>query len=756
MKTKKIFYLLLIVAIYQIIIFFFGKNWLSDIVPIGDFAGGVAIINELKHIITQVHLSNWSTIRFCGCPNTILWTSLNGIAYIPFTILLKPITAIKVGSLFYLGLSGTTMFVVAQKLTQKATIAFWAGLAYMLSPIFLFNAIHTGHTNFPPYYAWQPLVFLALWQLVKHPTRIKLLWASIALMLAVWLDTERACTSLPLFILVLPMLCSKKATPAITTNPIKHTAIRYGWLISTAIIAFLIGSFFLIPTIIESRYMALFSESQLADAHATFGLNNILSVVDRNGYISQKLSPYLPQRYWSDAGNYYLGISTILLASIAFLARKPKDQRIRLTFWFIALCICLTWPASGTHSIHNNFTEQLTTLYHHLQYPTDHPYLLPTIALSFAIIISALWWLRIKIKCPPFTLIQITLALGFILLVSHTAIFKAMVLLPAYSHLRNPGYFMSALPPLLLIISGSWVLHYFTENLSSSKYFLIIFMAIIATIADYYPYHDGFDNRIPPQQITEFMKASKAMKEHPAPGRYLSRESYNPLADMHTVFSDRTTAWYWLNWSCPKPTYKAFMDKIYAQLHHPDTINHALGLAGLFNVRFITYDLLQGQAPKTEVLESVFTGNTYAIFENSLCRDFVQTYQLDPDSKSPSTFNDLLALKPTASQKTITISKPDNIEIDIKCDTLTLLVLSQSYYPGWQVTADQQPISPNTIEGALPAITLEPGKHHITFSYSRPWYYYFASLLSILTLITLIYFLRRNTARIATKPGATS
>ena len=57
--------------------------------------------------------------------------------------------AAKVGALCYLGLAGTAMYRLAREFTNKRLLAFWAGLAYMISPIFLFNAVHTGHTNFP-------------------------------------------------------------------------------------------------------------------------------------------------------------------------------------------------------------------------------------------------------------------------------------------------------------------------------------------------------------------------------------------------------------------------------------------------------------------------------------------------------------------------------------------------------------------------------------------------------------------------------
>ncbi|MCK5174500.1 MAG: hypothetical protein KAR47_13990, partial [Planctomycetes bacterium] len=74
---KRILSIITIIFAYQFAMFIYGHQWLTDLLPTGDFAGSVAVVAELKQILTSGHLPNWSSLRFCGSPNTMLWSFLD-------------------------------------------------------------------------------------------------------------------------------------------------------------------------------------------------------------------------------------------------------------------------------------------------------------------------------------------------------------------------------------------------------------------------------------------------------------------------------------------------------------------------------------------------------------------------------------------------------------------------------------------------------------------------------------------------------
>jgi len=53
LMKKYIFYIFLAIVVYQVTIFTYGHGWLNSSVPGGDFPGGVAVVTELKEIITK-------------------------------------------------------------------------------------------------------------------------------------------------------------------------------------------------------------------------------------------------------------------------------------------------------------------------------------------------------------------------------------------------------------------------------------------------------------------------------------------------------------------------------------------------------------------------------------------------------------------------------------------------------------------------------------------------------------------------------
>jgi len=65
---------------------------------------------------------------------------------------------------------------------------------------------------------------------------------------------------------------------------------------------------------------------------------------------------------------------------------------------------------------------------------------------------------------------------------------------------------------------------------------------------------------------------------------------------------------------------------------------------------------------------------------------------------------------------------PSQIEISATTDQPGLLVLSDLYYPGWQVYVDSQPRPLLAVNLAMRGVYLEPGEHTVEFSYQPMWF----------------------------------
>jgi hypothetical protein len=80
---------------------------------------------------------------------------------------------------------------------------------------------------------------------------------------------------------------------------------------------------------------------------------------------------------------------------------------------------------------------------------------------------------------------------------------------------------------------------------------------------------------------------------------------------------------------------------------------------------------------------------------------------------------------------------PNQATVQAEADTPALLVLSDAYDPGWQVTLDGQPAKLYRANYALRGVWLPAGRHTVVFSY-QPRSFQIGGLISLLTLLGLL------------------
>jgi hypothetical protein len=95
---------------------------------------------------------------------------------------------------------------------------------------------------------------------------------------------------------------------------------------------------------------------------------------------------------------------------------------------------------------------------------------------------------------------------------------------------------------------------------------------------------------------------------------------------------------------------------------------------------------------------------------------------------------------------TIQARRPERIEVEVSAPTRQLLVLSESYYPGWTARSNGKPLPVIRAYGDFMACAVEPGHSHIVFcfepvSFRRGAWVTLFSLAAVLMTFAFVFWL---------------
>jgi len=71
-----------------------------------------------------------------------------------------------------------------------------------------------------------------------------------------------------------------------------------------------------------------------------------------------------------------------------------------------------------------------------------------------------------------------------------------------------------------------------------------------------------------------------------------------------------------------------------------------------------------------------------------------------------------------AERARIVVDRPERVEVETHVDAAGLLVLTDTYYPGWRATVDGTPATIVRSDHAFRGVRVEPGDHHVVFTYA--------------------------------------
>ncbi len=90
-------------------------------------------------------------------------------------------------------------------------------------------------------------------------------------------------------------------------------------------------------------------------------------------------------------------------------------------------------------------------------------------------------------------------------------------------------------------------------------------------------------------------------------------------------------------------------------------------------------------------------------------------------------------------QATVTLFRPNQLEVQVTANSAGVLVLSEIAYPGWQATVDGVPASVERVDSILRAVPISAGAHTVRLVF-RPRTFAIGALLSVLVLLASVVF----------------
>jgi hypothetical protein len=86
---------------------------------------------------------------------------------------------------------------------------------------------------------------------------------------------------------------------------------------------------------------------------------------------------------------------------------------------------------------------------------------------------------------------------------------------------------------------------------------------------------------------------------------------------------------------------------------------------------------------------------------------------------------------------------PNRIAVETQVDRASVLVLSESWFVGWNVWIDEQPAPLESVSGYI-AVHLEPGRHSVRFAYDPPAFKIGALISAVTFVVTLMFLVIRR------------
>jgi len=721
----------------------FGRGIFSPNLPGEDFGGGVAWLWQIKGWVDgSLPFSIWVPNFFCGTSfvlalSTILWF----LAYVPFALFFDLVLAVKVGTLFYLALAGVSMHVVTWKFSRNHFAAVLAGLVYALHPIHVTQVIRFGHTNFPVFYPFVPLMFFFAWRLARSARPRIAAGFALSLAGAFLADFGR-------FVFVAPFVAATWVAGVVASrkqiNGARAWAARAAAAVASGALMTGLVAFALLPSLAESGYNALMPEDEILRNVRFFSLNNPLLPFDRNGVLTNPLSAFLPRSMWLNAGSFYLG--AVILAgglAVAVSTRASRELK-RVVLGAFALTAGAFWFACGVYSPWRTAGRFFGRLLRDPGFKAQHSVTtwFALVVFVFLVLVAVAWCRRIKReKTSTLAWFVVSLVAGVVLFTAPFLFLRRWV--PPFNLTRSPTWFATKVPAFgAAVLAGAFVV-FLWRVMDDAKSRAAAFVILLALVyLDFKPYLAQFGSDDPrlgtPASHLEGLKAvSNVIKRDPDDCRSLVLSPYSPFTDMRIIYTGRPAAWGWLLWTSPLRTWEFFggTGGIFRdwQRNGVGALPRIKRRAGVANVKYI---IIYNSAEDDDGAAAAERGGRkgrprFRLLVNEQYRPYVQLYEDDP-SEAPSVVDKKLLGGGEASAQHDELG-PDRHLVKVKLARPALVMISESFYPGWTVEVDGSRKPMKLVEGTFQAVSVPAGEHELEFVYREPSYFMMGRVVSIIS-----------------------
>jgi len=165
----------------------------------------------------------------------------------------------------------------------------------------------------------------------------------------------------------------------------------------------------------------------------------------------------------------------------------------------------------------------------------------------------------------------------------------------------------------------------------------------------------------------------------------------------------------------------------------------------------------------TDKFTQVFDDGTTVVLENQSVMPRVilyDSFQIEPDQyvaqemvHSQIDFRQTVVLDQSPSNADLSLSQDDSatithyslnqVNISTQTQSPTILVLTDTNYPGWQVTIDGQQTDLLTAHGIFRAVELPAGEHQVVFTF-KPKSFFYGVIISSATLLFILFLLLKS------------
>jgi len=724
--------------------FCFGA--LDEGISPGDGAGSAAYLWHYSRVLPGEPLGpTWCPDWLCGHSLVLLRAApLEFYFGYPFVKAYGAMAGTRAAWLCFTVLAALLMYAYGRVRFGPFLPSMLAGFAFAVHPICISFGVRPGHLEIPFFYGLMPLVLLALHLLAWKRTFGRIVFCSATTCVIVLIDIERAASLLPFAVLLFAYESVVEfGDPDV---PVGRRLLRR-WLSPMIQVGVICGGLLLfaaVPAFVEASHHYLFDPEYLQEGIRRHSFNNPFFLLDGDGQLTRGWGRLLSGELVANGGKLYVGIAPLLLAlaALPLAGRKVGKNWGDVLLGILLLALLLSF---GPYSVYERTGTVIDGLLASESFRTSPSYRLFLCALGLLLLVPATFALIRCLRDTQAGYRRRAVRWGWTCFVLVPAFFflRPFMLmrahLPVYSQMRGVAYLFSAYPPFALAALCGVFLSEAKYRIRKPAYLGLSLLCIAIVVLDFLPYRRFFGERARRDIAQDVMRTSLFLRRQEGWFRFLSRETYNPLSEMIVVKSGKPDAWGWLDWDSTKGTGRLFLDRIHPKLHRPETIDEALRLAGCAGVRYVIYSLVDGPPPpKTEFLRPVKRLRTIAVYENLRFRPFVQIYKA-PKGMLAEQSEPLELIGETAVRRQ-SWKRPNALRIEVVAELKepALVVVSESWFPGWRAEVNGEPQRIEKYLGAFQAVRVPKGRSMIVFYYRSPWYYLVSAALSGLTALTVI------------------